>query len=258
MAEEPKPQDAEGGEAESGPKRAKSPKRMAAAALIVIALGSIAALVAVPSKQSVHRFHGPFNHSLFEEKFNTNLKDNQQRRYLQTLLDCMYFAYSETYLAERAKDPLYEPMLRDAVGRTISDRTLQETYEGPNREVFLEALRDVLNPILFPLHIGDTTQPMQLDEDSGLRPGISFNKATFRGRFWDHVLHVNAPAKTLCVDDGLTVTFLGDEEDLFVGTETGESIFVDVSEIVPDFVGDVHIGVHGRIRQLFARELIAQ
>ncbi len=248
---------AEVAEGEEAPKK-KGPLKLILGVVGTLALGATAAVVALPGDPPRHRFQGPYHHSLFEEKFSTNLKDNQQRRYLQTLLDCMYFAYDPMYLPGRLEDPLYDPMLRDRVGRMISGKSLQEAYEGPAREAFLAELRDVLNPHLFPLHIGATTQPMQLDEESGLRPGISFDRATFRGRYWEHLLKVDAVARTLQIDEGPVVTYTGTEEDLPLNASTGEVLYIDVTEINPEFQGEVQVGVHGRIRQLFARELIAQ
>lgn len=236
----------------------RGPLKLVAGVFVLIALGGAAALVSVPSKEQKPRFQGPFQFSLFEEKFSSNTKDNDQRRFLQTLLDCMYFAYDESYLSVRTDDPLYRPILRDTVGRVISDKTLDEASGGPAREVFLAELRDVLDPILFPVHIGDTALPLDQDETSGLRPGISFRRSTFRGRFHDHVLHVDARARTLQIDEGPETSFKGNEEDIEVVSDIGDVVYVDVSELVQDFQGEVPIGVHGRIRQLFASDLIAQ
>ncbi|MFT5048660.1 MAG: flagellar basal body-associated protein FliL [Chlamydiales bacterium] len=243
---------------EEGSKKGKGPLMIVGAIFGLIAAGAAAASFAVPAKDSVRRFSGPYHHSLFEEKFNTNLRDNDQRRYLQTLLDCMYIAYDETYLAKRATDPLYDPILRDVVGRIISTKTLVETYQGAAREAFLLELRDALNPVLFPVHIGETTRPMARDSVSGLRPGISFGETNFRGGFHSHVLKVNSIEKTLQIDEGEVLTFDGDEEDLKLLTTSGDTLYVDVTEIELEFEGEVKVGVHGRIRQLFARELIAQ
>lgn len=237
---------------------AKGPLKMIGGIALIVGLGAAAAVMAVPSKRASDRFQGPFHCSLFEEKFSSNTRDNDQRRFLQTLLDCMYFAYDEGYMRKRTSDPLYRPILRDAVGRVISDKTLDEASSGPAREIFLAELRDVLDPILFPVHIGATKLPLDRDEVTGLRPGISFDESTFRGRFHDHVLHVDAKAGTLRIDDGPEIRFDGSEEDLEVTDGKGATLHVDVTEIEPGFQGEVEVGVHGRIRQLFATDLIAQ
>jgi len=245
-------------EPETGAKKGKGPLVIVGVIFALIAAGAGAAFLAVPSEEPVRRFSGPYHYSLFEEKFNTNLRDNDQRRYLQTLLDCMYIAYDETYLPARAQDPLYDPIMRDVVGRIISTKTLVETYQGAAREAFLEELRAGLNPVLFPVHIGETVLPMDRDLVSGLRPGVSFTKATFRGGLHSHILVVDAVEQTLQIDDGDVISFKGTEEDLKLSTASGDILFVDVTEIEPKFQGEVKVGVHGRIRQLFARELIAQ
>ena len=257
MAEEEQ-EEAQTEEQEAAPKKSKGPALLVGAIFGVIALGAGTAFMAIPAKEKVRRFEGPFHFPLFEEKFNANLRDNQQRRYLQALLDCMYFAYDETYLPTRATDPLYDPIMRDAVGRVISSKTLDDAYQGAAREAFLAELRDALNPVLFPVHIGETALPMDRDEVSGLRPGLSFARATFRGGFHDHTLTVNAAEKTLQLDDNEPVSYEGWEEDIPLTTQAGTTLYVDVTEVQEDFVGEVKIGVHGRLRQLFARELIAQ
>ena len=63
---------------------------------------------------------------------------------------------------------------------------------------------------------------------------------------------------TLQLDEGEPVPFSGDEVDLFVPDQTGEGIYVDVSTIEPDFVGEISVGIHGRVRQVFLTQNIAQ
>lgn len=258
MAEKEKKEPEEDAAKAAETKPSRAPLKLVGGIALMVGLGAAAAVMAIPSRHAPKRFKGPFHCSLFEEKFSSNTKDNDQRRFLQTLLDCMYFAYDEEYMQRRASDPLYQPILRDTVGRVISDKTLDEASSGPAREIFLAELRDVLDPILFPVHIGDTVLPLDRDDRTGLRPGISFDEATFRGRFHDHVLKVDAPGRTLQIDDGPAVHFEGREEDLEVADAKGGTIYVDVTEIEPDFQGEVSLGVHGRIRQLFASDLIAQ
>ena len=69
---------------------------------------------------------------------------------------------------------------------------------------------------------------------------------------------VDAVARTLQIDDGPVVDFEGNEEDLEIRTSTGKVVYVDVTEVVGDYQGELKIGIHGRIRQLFASDLIAQ
>jgi len=252
----------EEGAAESGApteeKGAKGPLKLLGAVVGVIVVGIGLAFMAIPGRDSAARFQGPHHFTIFAEKINTNLKDNDQRRYLQMTLDCMYFAYETGYLEGRILDPLYDPMLLDAVGKLTSSKTLTDLYEGPARETFFAELNTVLDPILFPVHIGETDQPLLLDGDSGLRPGISAAKSSFRGRYWDHLLKVDGVAMTLQLDEGPVVTYQGGEEDLQLQTLGGDTLFVDVTEVDEEFVGEVQVGVKGKVRQLFAKEFIAQ
>lgn len=236
----------------------KTPVKLIGGVVGLLGLGVAAAVMAVPSRDTTPRFRGVFHYSIFEEKFSANLRDNNQTRFLQLTLDCEYTAYSADYLPERVADPLYDARLRDAVGRVVSQKYLADTYEGPAREAFLAELRNILDPILFPMHLGDTRLPLELDEESGLQLGISYYKGTFRGRFFEHVLKVDAAQKTLQIDSGPVVVFDGGEEDLLVHSEAGDEVFVDVTDIDPEFQGEVQIGVKGRLRRLYAKDLIAQ
>lgn len=246
------------GEQPEEEKRSKGPIKLIGGIVGVLGLGVAAAIMAIPTRDTTPRFLGVFHHSIFEEKFSANLRDNNQTRFLQLMLDCEYSAYSPDYLAARVEDPLYEPRLRDAVGRVVSDKFLVDTYEGPAREAFLAELRDVLDPILFPIHIGDTRLPLELDEESGIRLGISYYKSTLRGRFFEHVIKIDAVSGTLQIDEGPTVSFTGGEEDLLVTTEVGDIVYVDVTGVDSDYEGEVQIGVKGRLRRLYAKDLIAQ
>ena len=84
MADEEKAEETQPEEQEAS-KKPKGPAVLIGSIFCVSALGAGAAFIALPGKEPVRRFEGPFHHSLFEEKFNANLRDNEQRRYLQTL-----------------------------------------------------------------------------------------------------------------------------------------------------------------------------
>lgn len=257
MADEEKTE-AEAPEGEPATKRSKAPVKMLGGIVGMVGLGVAAAIMAVPSRSKTPRFEGVYHYSIFDEKFIANLRDNNQTRFLQFMLDCEYSAYSKDYLPVRVDDPLYDPRLRDAMGRIVSEKSVADTYEGPAREAFEAELRDVLDPILFPLHIGETRLPLELDEDSGIRLGISYYKSTFRGRFFEHVLAIDSPGKTLQIDDGPVVTFKGGEEDLLVTSEAGDKVYVDVTGLDPEYQGDLHIGVKGRLRRLYLKDLMVQ
>jgi hypothetical protein len=69
---------------------------------------------------------------------------------------------------------------------------------------------------------------------------------------------VDGPARTVQINDGPLVTFVGNEEDLQVLSAAGESIYLDVTEFDEDFQGELELGVHGRIRQVFNTQHLAQ
>ena len=75
-------------------------------------------------------------------------------------------------------------------------------------------------------------------------------KSTFRGRFHDHVLHVDAVNKTLKLGDGDETTFNGSEEDLVIYSVDGRSLYLDVTQIEPEFVGEIQVGVMGIAREV--------
>ena len=54
------------------------------------------------------------------------------------------------------------------------------------------------------------------------------------------------------------VSYTGDEQDLIVLTKTGESIFVDVIDVKPEFQGELQVGIRGRIRKLMVLDPLAQ
>ena len=142
---------------------------------------------------------------------------------------------------------------------TISQYTLDEVMAGTNRETFAAELESVAEPILFPVHIGPTVTPFEEDPESGLRVGDSQERhGTFRGPFYEHVLKVDATKRTIQLDEGPVQEFGGPEFDLLLETEGGDKLYVDVSGLRDEFVGEVRVGVMGRIRRLFTGDIIAQ
>ena len=258
MAEEEKENEEVEAVAEEAPAKSKGPIKIIASIMIMIALGGGAAFLAIPSKETVKRFKGAFHMALIEDKFSTNLRDANQTRFLQVQLHGIYFAYDQSYAANRLTDPMYQPLLLTEVGELISSKFIADSAEGPARESFLEELREKLDPVVFPVHIGSTAFPLDRDAESGLRLGGSFSKATFRGRFHDHVLKVDAQARTLQLDDGEVVEFYENDNDVVVTTGDGQILFVDPSDVQEDFQGEVSVGTFGRLAKVLAPEFIIQ
>ena len=244
---------------DDAPKKDKGPIKLLGGVIGLIAAGGALAFMALPSKPEVApKFTGPFHHQLFEEQFISNVKDNNFTRFIKTNPQVEYFAYDEAYIKNRVTDPGYTALLQHVFGGLASRQNLDEIYGGTMRDQFAEEIRLSVNSILFPVHIGETSLPLDTDGESGLRPGNSYRHTTFSGRFEDHLLKVDAKAKTMQIDEGPQTTFIGNEEDLPVMDVTGEVLYLDVSNLNSGFVGEVQIGAHGRIRQVFLSSHIAQ
>jgi hypothetical protein len=244
---------------EDGPKKDKGPIKLLGGMVGLIAAGGALAFMALPGKPGEGtKFTGPYNHSLFEVQFISNVEDNNFTRFIKTNPQVEYFAYDEAYITKRVTDPGYSALLQHVFGSLVSRRNLDEIYGGTLRDQFAEEIRGAVNPILFPVHIGETDLPLEIDSDSGLRPGNSYRHTTFSGRFEDHVLKVDVNAKTIQIDDGPQTTFTGTEEDLAVLDVTGEVLYLDTTNVNSGFQGEVSVGSHGRIRQVFLSSHIAQ
>jgi len=230
------------------------------AGLLVMAW--IAATLAVPSKTKHPRFSTPFTVPMVldpDTKIPVNLDENNMTRFLQMDFNLFVRCYDEAYVSERQNDPNYEPFLKSRLIAIATSKKLDEVIGGvAAQHAFLEEVRDHIDPILFPVHVGDTKNPLAAHEDSGLMPGSMMDRASFRGKFYDHVLKVDAPARTITIDDGPPLEFVGTEDNLVVRTGTGEVLYLDVTDINPEYIGEMPIGVHGRINQVLADELVVQ
>ncbi|MCP3914816.1 MAG: hypothetical protein GY711_04550 [bacterium] len=263
MAEEEKeePDDeqaGEGSEESSEEEKDRGPVKLVGGIVGIVAVGAILAIMAAPSTEERMVLTGPFPFQILEAPFQANALDGNLTRYVRFTPHCEFFAYEEAYLATRATDPLYLPELKTALSQSAANKTIAEMLEGIQRELFPVEIQENIAPVLFPLHIGETTFHRETDATSGLRPGFSFEKATFRGLFHDHVLKLDAIAKTLQLDDGVEMTFTGDEQDLIVRSLAGDTLYVDVSAVDPEFQGEVQVGVHGRVRKVMIVDAMAQ
>jgi flagellar basal body-associated protein FliL len=259
MAEEPvDPQEsAEGGESPSGGKKRKL--LLGGGAVAVMAFGGIAAMMAIPSREAeARRLAGPYSIALFDEEFTCNIAEPGHSRFLRFSPQAAYFAYEPTYLQERSLDELYAPALRNTVLQISSRKTVDEIYGDTNENTFMAELRDALDPVLFPVHIGRTKLPWDFDEATGLRPGLSSDLSTFRGEFDEHVLNIDEPAGEMWIDEGPRTSFEPGDYDVRVIDADGRVVFIDTSNLEEGFQGHVNIGVRGRIRTILPGELLIQ
>jgi flagellar basal body-associated protein FliL len=257
MAEEQEKEQQGEPEAEA-PKKNRGPLKLLVGVVSLVAFGVLGAFFALPSKSTPKRFKGPFHSIISEEKIAVNLRDNDGKRYLQMNGEVLFFAYDEEYLTRRQNDPFYQSMLINAINRISSDKYMEDVHSGARRELFIEELREGIEPIASPVHVGETAMPYARDTESGLRPGVSAERSTFRGRFWEHELTVDSTTQTLRLDAGPEVHYTGVEEDLRVIGTDGSVLYVDVTAVEEGFQDTIHVGVHGTIRRLIETEYVFQ
>jgi flagellar basal body-associated protein FliL len=239
-------------------------------------LGAVLAMVAIPKKvEHKHALEGPFVAALSKENLQVNLAGENGKRYLVLNLNAEYFAYAESYVAARlgataapagghgggeatGPDPLYTAMLKDTLLRVAGRKTREQVEDPVQMEAFLMEVRTAVEPLLFPVCIGDSSSPQVADLKSGLLAGESVMESTFRGLLHEHALRVDAEHKSLRLDDGPDVSFKGEERDLKVTAKDGTTSFVNVTRLDPKFSGDVPIGVAGRVRRIYRQQVLVQ
>ncbi len=240
-------------------------------AAIAVVAGSTLAFMAVPKHaEPKPALEGPFVAKLSKQDVQVNLAGENGKRYLVLGLNAEYFAYDESFVAARLgataaggatpgiEDPLYTAMLKDLLVRMASRKTREHVEDPVQMEAFLMEIRAAVEPLLFPICIGDSVVPQHADTKSGLRVGESIMESTMRGMLHDHELEVSAPTKTIRLDGGPPVAFTGEERDLKLEGEKGEFLYVNVTGLNPKFVGKVPIGVAGRVRRIYREQLLMQ
>lgn len=240
----------------------KGPLKLLVGTILLIATGGAVAMMAMPKKpQRPETFGGPWSLTFFDTDFVANTIDDNYSRYLKFAPTCSYFAYDQSYAVQRKADPEFVPAIDEAITSVVARyRLLEVMKEGSGEEMALAAqLEEVIEPILFPVHVGETKLPLEVDPKSGLRVGDSQERfGTFRGAFREHVLVLDAAARTVKLADGDVLTYRGTETDFEVRTADGRKLFLDVTKVKPSFQGEVHVGIHGRIRQIHLGRKLAQ
>jgi flagellar basal body-associated protein FliL len=224
----------------------------------LVAAALMAALAATPKKEEYKTFEGLFVASLSPDKVTTNLSGDAQKRFCVFRAEAYFEAYDQQYALDRVMDPVYAALMKDVVLRISVRRTAQEINSDVGNAAFREDLRLSIDPLLFPVHVGETKTPADVDEASGLKMGISGIRSNFRGSLYDGQLVVDAGDHTLRLGRGQPVKFDGTEKDLRVEDENGRYVFLDVTRMTPGFSGIVKIGVHGRIREILFTEFNIQ
>ena len=253
MAEEADPKPGEGGEG-------KSKKKLIAivgGALVIVVLAFVTTQAMAPKEPEYRQFGGDYVTPVTPEPITTNLRGSS-KRILMLQMQANFEAYDEAYTATRVVDPVYMARIQDAVLAISSRRTIEEVEEDTMRSVLREELRRAIDPILFPVHVGDALLPTDVDSESGIGTGDSLYESTYRTPLFDGKLFVDAPSGTLRLDDGAEYRFTGDESDLRIEDGAGKVIYLDLTGHDPDFRGQVMIGTHGRVRELLFEKLVVQ
>ena len=245
MAEEEKneSEEPEEGQEEASEKEPMSPAKkrsifLGGGILGLVVVAYFVAMMAVPAEPEETPLLGPFVAPLSEGRIQVNLSGEGNKRFLVMELQAIFEAYEETYMAERLADPLYGALLGDALIDVSSKKTRDEVTDPTRRSAFKEEIRFSVEPILFPVHVGDAKTPYDLDTESGVAMGDSRYSATLRGLLFDHRIELNAVETWVRLDEGEPVVYQGDETDLLLRNEQGEVVFLDVSNVTEGWIGD--------------------
>lgn len=273
--QEPKKDEKAAG-AGDAPKKSKKGLFIGLGAVGVIALGGILAVLAVPKKvkEVKHLIEGPFVSRLSKSEIQANLAGEASKRYLIMELNVEYFAYAEGYVTERLGaggggdghgggaagegDPLFLAMLKDALLKITARKTRDQVVDPVQIDAFLEEVRVAIDPLLFPVCLGDSHRQNVPDTKSGMRLGESNAEATFRGLLHEHELLVDASAKSVQLDEGPVVKYEGAERDLRVTSKDGRYVFLDVTTVNPEFQGALPIGIAGKVRRVYRERFLVQ
>jgi hypothetical protein len=232
----------------------------------MIAIGYLMASMAIPAKQAPKpHIEGPFVSPLSKTDVQVNLAGEGGKRYLLLSLQAEYLAYNENYVKGRlglsgggSEDAVYIAQLKDALLEIASTKTREQVTNPVLLDGFLEEVRVALEPILFPVYIGDTLVPGAADAASGLRVGDSASEITFRGFLHDNSIFLDGPRQRARFGSGQLVTFEGTERDLWLTNENGERVTINVVNHDPKFSGEVAIGVPGKVRRIYRDSLLVQ
>lgn len=262
--------------AAEAPKKSKKGLLIGGGAGLLVVLGAVGSMMAVPKEHvERHLLGGPFVSKLCKNEITVNLAGEGSKRYLVMDLNVEYFAYEESYVTMRAGtgaaggdghgggapstgDMLYLAKLQDALLEIGARKTRDQVTDQAQIDAFLEEVRVAVDPLLFPVCVGDSHAQTMPDTKSGLRVGESVADSTFRGMLHEHEVLVNTLEKTVQLDDGPTVGFQGTERDLRLENSKKESVFLDVTTLTPEFVGKVPIGLGGKVRRIYRNKFLVQ
>ena len=251
----------EGTEEETEQKKSKKGLFLGGGMVALVGVAYFGATMGAPSIDPIPQFQGPSILLLMEDTLQVNLATPEGNTYMLMKLNAEYDAYDPLYFEVRnAADEgaHFNSLIRHRLISMGETKTKAMVQSSESKDAFLLEIRDGLDPILFPVHIGDSSNPYSADSSSGIKPGDSTIRANLRGRYEDHMLYIDAPAKTLRLDEGDSVGYNGNELDLMVTNQDGNFIYVNVTELSPEFVGELKTGVKGRIRKILKDTFLVQ
>lgn len=259
MADEPKTETKTAAPAEVvAPKKSKKGLFLGGGLMTLIATGYALSLAAAPEVHKEVSIQGPFVVDLCADELQVNLARNGGRSFLVMTLKAEVYAYNQAYPVARLADPLYVAKLKDVLIGISTQKSKEEIETPIGKEIFKEELRESVDKVLFPVHVGSEDSPHDGHAKSGLRPGESCRKSTYREGFMSGVLTVDAARKTIALDGGAAVGFRGDETDLQVADASGRFVYVDVTALHDGFKGEVHTGTFGRVKSILFDSIIFQ
>lgn len=79
-----------------------------------------------------------------------------------------------------------------------------------------------------------------------------------RGGFQGHWLNVDAPKGEISLDKGPVREIDTTDDDFLLETENGETVYVDLTGLKPEFVGEVPVGTFGYVSQVLKIRFLFQ
>jgi flagellar basal body-associated protein FliL len=268
MADEKDKKEGDAAKADGAAKKNKLPMMIGGGIGALLLLAYVFASMAVPKKHVAPSLAGPFVAKLSNSEVQVNLAGENGKRYLVMNLNAEYVGYGEEFVKARVgagadgkpgvADPQYAAMLMDCLLRISSTRTREEVTDPVMIDALLEEIRQEIDPVLFPVVIGEVALASEADHESGLKAGESIHRATMRGFLHEHHITLVSDAKTIRLDHGPLQHFRGDERDLALADQDGKIVYVDVSDVHHGFDGLVPVGVPGRVRRVLREKFLVQ
>jgi len=224
----------------------------------LIAAAYIVSMVALPQEVKTPPFDGPFVTTLSPGDIQVNLKGDGGRRYLVMALQAKYVGYDELYLQQRVADPVYQADMIDALIGISRQKTMDDVEDALGQENLKEEFREAVDPLLFPIHVGNPLSFYKPHEESGIAPGRSIDNADMRGGFHAHLIHVDGVKDAISLDDGPVVSFDGSESNLMLENASGLTVYVDLTGMTEDWSGELNVGTFGTVKEIKFSKFITQ